>query len=401
MNNILNRIKKDVNMHLLNGLWPGFKRAAFALYNDEHVYVFHHPLFLKDDGEYAILKWDEQFKGDTFILFKDYPTAIVNMNRYKDYESLLAVVVHELFHCYQYLNKESRFPNESLGFQYAITEENIELRNKERICLYDAVHCKSQAEKNNYIKQFIELREQRASFMKEEFITYECMVESIEGPAWYVEMNAYNAVYKNDKSETLRKYSGFILDAYEANCNIRKSCYSSGMLLCLLLDEIHPEWKTCFFNSDKSLYACLKQNKNVVLSLNNEIAISKETKQILHFVQNEREEDFKQFYKEKGYHLYIVGDIKLNMFNPMNVKLKGNKALHKTFLSVCIHNKTYMINQPVLASFEEDFKNMNQIHIIMIEKPLEKNNSWNLEGIGDIEAEYEEVESSIFLYLKS
>lgn len=51
----------------------------------------------------------------------------------------------------------------------------------------------------------------------------------------------------------------------------------------------------------------------------------------------------------------------------MNVKLNGNKALHKTFLNVSIHNKTYMLNQPVLASFEEDFKNMTQIHIIMNE----------------------------------
>ncbi|HHK5533616.1 TPA: peptide ABC transporter permease [Bacillus mobilis] len=401
MNNMLNRIKKDVNIELLNGLWPGFNRAAFALYDDKHVYVFHHPLFLKPDNEYTVLKWDEQFKADTFILFKDYPTAIVNMNRYKDYESLSAILVHELFHCYQYLNKESRFPNESLGFQYPITEENIELRNKERICLYNAVHCKSQAVKNNYIKQFIELREQRARFIKEEFITYECMVESIEGPAWYVEMNTYNAVCEKDESETLRKYSGFILDAYEANYNIRKSCYSSGMLLCLLLDEIHPGWKMDFFNSDKSLYVFLKQNINVVLSLNNEFAISKETKQIFHFVQNERDKEFKQFYKEKGYHLYIVGNIQLNLFNPMNVKLNKNKALHKTFLSVSIHNKTYMINQPVLASFEEDFKNMTQVHIIMNEKPIETNNGWNVVGIGDIEAEYEEVGNSIFLYLKS
>ncbi|PEC82304.1 peptide ABC transporter permease [Bacillus cereus] len=401
MNNILNRIKQDVDMDLLNGLWPGFNRAAFALYNKEHVYVFHHPLFLKDNDEYTVLKWDDQFKGDTCILFKDYPTAIVNVNRYKDYESLLAIVVHELFHCYQYLNKESRFPNESLGFQYPITEENIELRNRERICLYDAVHCKSQAEKNNYIKQFIELREQRASFMKEEFIAYECMVESIEGPAWYVEMNAYNAVCKNDESDTLRKYSGLILDAYEANCNIRKSCYSSGMLLCLLLDEVLPEWKKSFFNSDKSLYAFLKQNIYFVLSLNNEITVSEKTMQILHFVQNERDKDFNHFYEEKGYHLYIIGNIKLNSFNPMNVILNGNKALHKTFLSVSIHNKTYMINQPVLASFEEDFKNMTKVHIIINEKPKETDNGWNVLGVGDIEAEYEEVEGSIFLYLKS
>ncbi|KXY93181.1 peptide ABC transporter permease, partial [Bacillus cereus] len=275
MNNILNRIKKDVSIELLNTLWPGFNRAAFALYNDEHVYVFHHPLFLKADNEYTVLKWDEQFKADTFILFKDYPTAIVKMNRYKDYESLFAILVHELFHCHQYLNKESRFPNESIGFQYPIIEENTELRNKERVCLYHAVHCKSQEEKINYIKQFIKLREQRTSVMGEDFITYEHMIESIEGPAWYVEMNAYNAVCKNDESDTLRKYSGLILDAYEANCNIRKSCYSSGMLLCLLLDEVLPEWKKSFFNSEKSLYAFLKQNINVDLSLNNEIIISK------------------------------------------------------------------------------------------------------------------------------
>ncbi|PFY88965.1 peptide ABC transporter permease, partial [Bacillus wiedmannii] len=99
--------------------------------------------------------------------------------------------------------------------------------------------------------------------------------------------------------------------------------------------------------------------------------------------------------------LYIVGNMKLNMFNPMNVNLNGNKALHKTFLSVSIHNKTYMIDQPVLASFEEDFKNMKQVHIIMNEKPIETNNGWNVVGIGDIEGEYEEVENSIFLYLKS
>lgn len=61
-----------------------------------------------------------------------------------------------------------------------------------------------------------------------------------------IELNAYNAVCKSDESDTLRKYSGLILDVYDANCNMRKSCYSSGMLLCLLLDEILPEWKISF-----------------------------------------------------------------------------------------------------------------------------------------------------------
>ncbi len=44
---------------------------------------------------------------------------------------------------------------------------------------------------------------------------------------------------------------------------------------------------------------------------------------------------------------------------------------------------------------------MKQVHIIMNEKPIETNNGWNVVGIGDIEAEYEEVGNSIFLNLKS
>lgn len=45
-------MKQDINMNLLYEQWPDFKRAAFALYDDEHVYVFQHPLFLpeEDDG---------------------------------------------------------------------------------------------------------------------------------------------------------------------------------------------------------------------------------------------------------------------------------------------------------------------------------------------------------------
>lgn len=116
------------------------------------------------DG-YTILNWNEQFKGDTFILYENYPTAIVNFDRYSDYESLFAVLVHELFHGYQYLMKESRFPNEFLGCQYPILEENVELRNRERVFLYNAVHCDTFIEKKKNIQQFIELREQRASLM--------------------------------------------------------------------------------------------------------------------------------------------------------------------------------------------------------------------------------------------
>ncbi|MDQ7862947.1 hypothetical protein RCO48_23710 [Peribacillus frigoritolerans] len=52
------------------------------------------------------LKWDTEFTADTIIMYEEYPTAIVNMDYYKEYEDLFSMLVHELFHGYQYIKDE-------------------------------------------------------------------------------------------------------------------------------------------------------------------------------------------------------------------------------------------------------------------------------------------------------
>ncbi|KFN02756.1 hypothetical protein D0U04_27010 [Bacillus clarus] len=230
---------------------------------------------------------------------------------------------------------------------------------------------------------------------------YEYMVESVEGPAWYVEMNAYNKVCKNENKETLRKYSSLILDTYDSNSNIRRSCYKSGMILCLLLDEIFPEWKTSFLESDELLYDFFKRNIEFDIGLRQmkEIKISTETKEIINFVNRNKEKEFKMFHNKKGYHLRIIGDIELNMLNPMNLILNGNKVLHKTFLGVNLRNKTYMINHPVISTYKEEIKNIKQIYFVINEKPIKTDEGWSILGVGEIEGEYEEKGNAIFLFV--
>lgn len=403
MKGLLERINRDISAEKLNEIWPDFKQVASALYNKQHVYVFHHPMFsTAEKNEFIKLDWNEQFVGDTFILYEDYPTAIVNLERYSDYESIYSLLVHELFHGYQFLLREGRFPNEFMGFQYPMVEENIELRTRERRCLYNAIHSDNDLDKRQNIHQFIHFREKRNGMMNCEFMQYEYMVESVEGPAWYVEMNAYSKVGTSSYQNTLQKYSGLILDTYDAASNIRRSCYSSGMILCLLLDEIAPDWKTRFLKTKQSLYDFFKQSIEIEIDQIqiDEIKIEAETKEIIKLVKKQREIEFRAFHHQEGYHLFIRGNMQVDMLNPMNLILDGNRLLHRGFLGLRIHNKQYMIQQPIISYFKERIQDIEQVHFVISEKPIKSEEGWSVLGVGNIKGEYEEKGNSIFLNIK-
>jgi hypothetical protein len=129
LDNLYDRINHNINFY-----WPKFKLVAFALYNRENVYLYNHPKFPSQTKPYSYFKWNKQFNGaNTLILYEDYPTAIVNLDYYDDIESIYSIVIHELFHGFQHLKEEKRFPNEMLGITYPLLEKNVEIRNREEI----------------------------------------------------------------------------------------------------------------------------------------------------------------------------------------------------------------------------------------------------------------------------
>ena len=74
-----------------------------------------------------------------------------------------------------------------MGITYPLSKENVELRNHERTNLYCALLENDIIKKKQYLNAFIALREKRAARI-EEYLTYEKLIETIEGPAWYVEI---------------------------------------------------------------------------------------------------------------------------------------------------------------------------------------------------------------------
>lgn len=400
MTHYLNRIAEDLVKEKLEKYWPGFELVAYALYDKRNVYLFNHPKFSSNQqGRFHILRWDVQFTGDTIIIYEEYPTAIVNMESYEEYEGLYSILIHELFHGHQYIKSEKRFPDEMMGITYPLSKGNVELRNQERTNLYNALLENNIIKKKQYLNTFIALREKRTAKIKG-YLTYEKLIETIEGPALYVELKAYSEKSPLDYDSVLRKYGQDLINKYESTSNIRRSSYSSGLFMCLLLEELSPGWMESFFDIEDTLYDLLKQQSGDYME--NSIAdvkISSETEEVVNFAMEKRFKAFEEFNEQAGIHLYIEGEITAKSFDPMNIIPLEDRLLHKSFIKVRMNNQDFLIQQPVIAHVDNGIQNINKLHLILENAPIENIDSITINDVGEIKGRYKKQENILHLLI--
>ncbi|MDG0029859.1 hypothetical protein MMB68_09800 [Priestia sp. Y58] len=401
MNHFLNQIAKDLTNTNVERYWPNFELIAYALYDENSVFLFNHPRYNNiPPKSYEILKRDEQFVGNTLILFDGYPTAIADMELYDDYEGLFSILVHELFHGNQYVKGEKRFPDETLGITYPLTKENIEIRNRERKNLYNALLETDISKKKQYLNEFISLREKRSEGIKEH-LTYENLIKSVEGPAWYVELKAFSEKSSLPTELVLKRYGKNLMDVLESTSNIRRSCYSSGLFTCLLLDELSPDWKESFLGTKTTLFELIKlldiaPRKQAI----EEIQISPETEAAVNFAVESRKKELEEFEAQIGTHLFIAGEIIALSFDPMNIVPFEGRLLHKNYIKVKINNQEYLVQHPSLTYCKDGLKKINKLLIVLKDKPLEAGDSLLIAGIGEIKGRYTIQEDTINLVVK-
>ncbi|MGG0589817.1 hypothetical protein ABEY80_08270 [Priestia megaterium] len=400
MNHFLNHIAKDLTNTNVERYWPNFELVAYALYDKNSVFLFNHPRYNQVPPKtYKILKRDERFVGNTLILFDGYPTAIADMELYDDYEGLFSILVHELFHGNQYIKEEKRFPDEMLGITYPLTKENVEIQNQERKNLYNALLETDISKKKQYLNEFISLREKRAEGIKEH-LTYENLIESVEGPAWYVEIKAFSEKSPLANDLILKKYGKNLINAVESTSNTRRSCYSSGLFMCLLLDELSPGWKESFFDTNATLFDLIKRlNIAPPKQAIEDIQISPETEAAVNFAVESRKKELDEFEAQIGIHLFIEGEIIALSFDPMNIVPFENMLLHKNYIKVRINNQEYLVQQPSLTYCADGLKNINKLLIVLKDKPLETDDSLLITGIGEIMGQYTIKEDTINLVI--
>lgn len=381
----MNRLSRDLIKSNLSHFWPGFGIVAYALYDRSHVYLFNHPKFKRVRKTF---KWDEQFTGCTLILYEEYPTAIVDLQLFDNYESLFSILAHELFHGYQYLKSEKRFPNEILGITYPLLKENVSLRNLERLNLYHALLENDPHQKQQYLSTFIIIRNERAAKIKEYF-TYETMIETVEGPAWYVEFKTFLEKSPLAYEEILKKYGESLLNQYESTSHIRRSCYSSGLFMCLLLDELSPGWKMNFLDREDSLFDIFKEKAGEFKTDSKHlIETSLETDSVINFAIENRKNEFVKFEEQAGFRLTIEGEMHAKSFDPMNIVYLEDTLLHKKFLKVKIGEELFLIQQPVMADFKDEIQKITRLRLVLKDKPVENFESLTIDGLGEIKGRY-------------
>lgn len=377
----IEKIEGLMDRNPLGEYWPGFRPAAYAIYNSEEAYLFKHP---HTDYKSCMIPWEPAFNGaDTLILFLGHPTAIVNLDYHPDIENLYPVLVHELFHGYQYLYGEKRFPDELLGSQYPLVAENIQLRSMEREQLFSAV----QQNSTEAISRFISLREKRKSLIGK-YADYEFLIESVEGTAWYIEFLAQLKITGQSMAELLKKNSGPLLDQLESNLNIRASCYRPGLFICLYLDLSVPDWKQRFVESELTLYEFLKEQVSWDQSSSDHWhVVTDEAQKLIDFIKSKRQNRFDDFLDQGRYSLFIEGKFDSVNFDPINMVTYENCTLHPAYLRVTAGSKEYIFTRPVISYFNEKLSDIYRLELRLENKPEMENGSIHIENASNLTGE--------------
>lgn len=172
------------------------------------------------------------------------------------------------------------------------------------------------------------------------------------------------------------------------------------MFICLLLDKLSPGWHESFFQSNLSLYEFFSRKIQLENNHYIKVEISKETDEMIEFVNDQREQEFGQFIHKPGYHLLIEGSMKVNAFDPMNIVLSAKKVLHRNFIKLIINNEEYLFQYPVITYFNHNWQNIYQLQIILNQEPVSMKDCLLIDGVGKIKGEYTKNKDGYFLRLK-
>lgn len=82
----------------------------------------------------------------------------------------------------------------------------------------------------------------------------------------------------------------------------------------------------------------------------------------------------------------------------MNIISLEDTLLHKTYLEVSMNNQDYLIQQPLIAHVQDNFKNITKLHLIINNKPTETSNSLTIDGVGEIHGSYQKIGDLLCIY---
>ena len=232
LNEIYYEVEKYIDLIDFNKLWKGFKPLKFALYNDRECFF---------DGKY--IEKTDNFLANTAINYNGEVIAIWNVLEDLDPIVLASKIIHEMFHGYQMINNESRFPNEleSLS-KYQYIDDSLSIKLLENKLIVELID-KFDIDKFNKLLSY---RKYRYDIYNYEFM-YELMIEQIEGSANYVELSALKCLSVNMYLHKLKHIKSYITNPKNL-IPVRIVSYDIGALMLMLLKDNNISFNERFNN---------------------------------------------------------------------------------------------------------------------------------------------------------
>lgn len=348
----MKEVEKLISKVDFNELWDDFVKSRYAIYDDTNFYINDDrglDLDLIKRDTFFVGNVDERFAGNTAISINDNFIAIVGkdtIENNRDNVKLASIIIHEMFHCFQYYKGEKRFPNELLAIDYPITYENIYYRMIERQYLFEACFEKCKEEKVELLSNYFTVRTKRENLIGL-IINYEKAIESVEGTAVYVEYKALTQLTANNDVSILEDYIKGFTDIKEENLKIRLSSYHQGLLLGLIADELISDWKAKFDSSKLYISDFIKRQLKIEEA---DIHLGyddvSEIEQCITNWNRKVDEVFDDFDKKDKLNS-MKDSIQMAGFDPMNIVKRGKEIIHKNFIRIKTDDSELIIKGPV------------------------------------------------------
>lgn len=224
-------------------IWPGFSPGPFALYQETLACL---------DGQ--IIPRPSEFRGNTAITWQGHPLAIWNLEEGpRDLDLLASGLVHELFHAYQNLCGETRFPHDIRLALSPTSPAELASRGQEGQLLAQAVASGPQ-EARKHLAAFCALRRQR---WESPACRQECLAETVEGTAEFAGLRALSMLSPETYRAELDRYRALLLQPGPLLTDARRMAYYTGALLLLSAQEAGLELRHPLSNQSQPLFSFL------------------------------------------------------------------------------------------------------------------------------------------------
>ncbi len=359
----------------MDGLWPEFKTSEIPVlvFDGLNTYLFHSRTipdgFINMEKAPNVFVYKGQFpqvRGNSIIRIGEtwLATSVLNASSKRTGEhyalkDLAGIIVHEQFHVFQRIHHPHWRQNDGVLLRYPEeTAGALFLRRTEKESFKRAVVSGDRKDMAGWAKLALQYREDRLGQLAPPFIQYEKELQRTEGLSDYVERLARRLDALNASNMT----NGI------APAGIRDLGYVEGRWIAMILDKLHPDWKS-MLEKDDSLY--LEDILRTVLSgwpvqtkaLGGEEMDAMKAASSSDFAdwQARKKEEIEKYSAEPGFRIEIdssADPFAIRIFDPLEMEILDDGSVYHRVLFAAANDRGSLRiqNHPCLTWFDDSVR---------------------------------------------